>query len=380
MDVFKIKYIPDIFGSFLFEDDLVLLQEVTELPAKWESQATSQRFGITYDNVRSTRLIQSIKRRYYSVKVIMARNIDVQILSLAYTTITTTAGENFVARDISVSYEKIEGTLNVVYTIQFYRYDDTEIVNHLSSDNVLAYNTETSTEVNTLSFQVVNPAFAYSNVTTYDYNDSGTHWVAFKVALDGINANVAISDAFYVHTDNSTFDALYTHNYPNKLICYNKDSDYVYFYFDFDKSPPFIYTLNNVLIDFEPDWRGTRTGITDLTWTFNIYTFINPIISQQLTPVEGIQLEDGLVENQKINTKNKAYFKIWLTLSELWKIEFLQYAKANVVTFTLSDGTTVYTPMQMGGISSPVENTNLIDLYEFDINLMYSNKTVNVFR
>jgi len=379
MDVFKIKYIPDIFGSFLFEDELCLLQEVTELPAKWESQATSQRFGITYDNVRSTRLIQSIKRRYYSVKIIMARNIDVQILSLAYTTITTTAGETFVARDIAVTYEKIEGTLNVVYTIQFYRYDDSEIVNHLSSDNVLAYNTETTNDVNVLSFAVTNPSMSYTNITTYKYN-AYEDYVAFKLPLDGINTNVEEDDIFYFHSDNTTFDHLIKDaNYFNKIICYDKDTDYVYFYFTNESSSVFIYTLNNILIDFEPDWRGTRTGIVDLTWTFNIYTFINPILSHVLTPLDGIEIETNISENQKINVKQRAYFKIWLTKTELWKAEYLQYALSTAVTLTLSDAT-AYSPCQILGIITPVENNNLIDLYEFDINLLHSNKTVNYWR
>lgn len=383
MDIFKIKYIPDIFPNFSFEDELVLLQEVTELPIIFDSFATSQKFGITYDNVRSTRIIQSVKRRAYTVKVLLSRNIDVQLINLAYTTMTTTAGETFVARDIAITHENVSGSRNIIYTINFFRYDDTEILNNLASHNVLSYFTETAAAVNVINFEVDNPSLDFSNVTTYKYSTFDSY-IAFKVPINSITTNISIGDEFYTHTSNETFDNLKSvGQYYNYITCYDKDSDYVYFYFAPETNPAgtFIYILRNITLDHEQDWRGASVGATidDKTFTFNIYTHINPILSSVFNTVSGIQFEDETQENQKIVTKKRAYFKFWLSKDELYLYEMLQYAKASDVTFTLYDGT-IYVPVQMGGITTPVENENLIDVYEFDCNLMYTNKQVNYFR
>lgn len=380
MDVFTIKYMFELFPSIDFEDELVSIQPVMFMGEEYETVATSENWALSYDNVRQKRNIQTLKKYKYSVVFILGRNIDINQCQVAYTTLTTTAGETFTIRDVEITREKVERSLHYVYTMTFSRYDD-EIINHLSSDNVLAFKTALTEDVNELSFTVRKPMFQFSSITTFKgtgYDD----FLAFKVPLTTLTDYIEINDCFYLHTDNLTFEDKKNvlGNYLYRCTCYDKDSSYVYFdCSEGENVSGYVYTLGHVLIDHEPDWRGTSAYVIDKNYDFVIYTFINPLLSELETQEPGINKEDGISENQKLNYKEKAKLKFWLTPSELYLRKYLQMANAEDTLLTTYDSV-LYTPVQMAGITKPVENDKLIDLYEFDLEILYSNLNINYFR
>jgi hypothetical protein len=381
-DIFKIKHLFELMPSVDFEDEFVISQEVVSLGFEYETQATGRNYALTYDNYLSKRHIQTLRKEKYSVKFLLSRNIDITRAQVGYTTCTTTLGDTFAIRDVSITYEKIPETRNYVYTIQFYKYSD-EIINHLSSDNALAFHSGVA-NVNVINYTVDNPSLVFNNVTTYPGLAPMLNKVLFKLPIDAITTQIEIADRFYLHTDNTTFNiALDTSGeYLSYAHCWAKDSDYVYFYCNYhQKSGDFVYVINTLVLDFEPDYRPLPTGITitGQTFTFNIYTFINPIYSNPITVEGELTPQKGVVESDQVTSLYKAELKVFLKDSEMYLAEFLNYATFNDITLTLSSGT-ILRPSQTKGLIKEVERDNLIGLHEYDINLVYNPKNVNLNR
>jgi hypothetical protein len=380
MDIFKIKYLMELHPTIDFEDEFVISQEVTPLGFEYETQATGRNYALTYDNYLSKRHIQTLRKEKYSVKFLLSRNIDITRAQVGYTTCTTTLGDTFAIRDVSITYEKIPESRNYVYTIQFYKYSD-EIINHLSNDNALAFHSGIS-NVNVINYTVDNPVLVFNNITTYE-GSGYTSFCEFKLPIDAITTQIEVGDCFYIRTDNTTFDNKKNvgSQYLNKAECVDKDTSYVYFDCSAGEnvSTTYIYVLNTLILDFVADWRGTRTGITDQTFTFNIYTFINPIYSNQWTIEGELTPQKGVTESDQVTSLYKAELKVFLKDSEMYLAEFLNYATFNDITLTLSSGT-VLRPSQTKGLIKEVERDNLIGLHEYDIELVYNPKNVNLNR
>jgi hypothetical protein len=380
MDIFKIKFLMELHPTIDFEDEFVISQEVVSLGFEYETQATGRNYALTYDNYLSKRHIQTLRKEKYSVKFLLSRNIDITRAQVGYTTLTTTLGDTFAIRDVSITYEKIPESRNYVYTIQFYKYSD-EIINHLSSDNALAFHSGVS-NVNVINYTVDNPVLVFNNITTYE-GSAFTSFCEFKLPIDAITTQIEVGDCFYIRTDNTTFDNKKNvgSQYLNKAECVDKDTSYVYFDCSAGEnvSTTYIYVLNTLILDFVADWRGTRTGITDQTFTFNIYTFINPIYSNQWTIEGELTPQKGVTESDQVTSLYKAELKVFLKDSEMYLAEFLNYATFNDITLTLSSGT-VLRPSQTKGLIKEVERDNLIGLHEYDIELVYNPKNVNLNR
>jgi hypothetical protein len=380
MDIFKIKYLMELHPTIDFEDEFVISQEVVSLGFEYETQATGRNYALTYDNYLSKRHIQTLRKEKYSVKFLLSRNIDITRAQVGYTTLTTTLGDTFAIRDVSITYEKIPESRNYVYTIQFYKYSD-EIINHLSSDNALAFHSGVS-NVNVINYTVDNPVLVFNNITTYK-GSAFTSFCEFKLPIDAITTQIEVGDCFYIRTDNTTFDNKKNvgSQYLNKAECVDKDTSYVYFDCSAGEnvSTTYIYILNTLILDFVADWRGTRTGITDQTFTFNIYTFINPIYSNPWTIEGELTPQKGVSESDQVTSIYKAELKVFLKDSEMYLAEFLNYATFNDITLTLSSGT-VLRPSQTKGLIKEVERDNLIGLHEYDIELVYNPKNVNLNR
>jgi hypothetical protein len=380
MDIFKIKYLMELHPTIDFEDEFVISQEVVSLGFEYETQATGRNYALTYDNYLSKRHIQTLRKEKYSVKFLLSRNIDITRAQVGYTTLTTTLGDTFAIRDVSITYEKIPESRNYVYTIQFYKYSD-EIINHLSSDNALAFHSGVS-NVNVINYTVDNPVLVFNNITTYE-GSAFTSFCEFKLPIDAITTQIEVGDCFYIRTDNTTFDNKKNvgSQYLNKVECVDKDASYVYFDCSSGEnvSTTYIYILNTLILDFVADWRGTRTGITDQTFTFNIYTFINPIYSNPWTIEGELTPQKGVTESDQVTSLYKAELKVFLKDSEMYLAEFLNYATFNDITLTLSSGT-VLRPSQTKGLIKEVERDNLIGLHEYDIELVYNPKNVNLNR
>lgn len=393
MNVFTIKYLYEIYPDIDFTEEFVICQTVTKIGSEYHSEATSQAWSHVFDSIHNKRHIQTTVKDKYEVKFVLARNIDINRMQVAYTSLTTTEGETFIIYDVEVTEEKVSGTLEYYYTLTFYKNSD-EIINHLSSDNVLSYKTGMSASVNELQYTVNNPGFVFNNIgvrsryegvsnytvyTEYDYDDDSL----FNFLEDG--------EYYYAHTNNPDFDIEEDFNGNKPSIVYITQTEvsgqkHIWIdWFATKKTTQITYILNQVTFNHIPDYRADEYtndwdgNVTDKTITNTIYTFINPNIFNIRTPQDGITTADGIEENQSINSKYKASFKVWVKTSQLYLIEYLDYALFDDITLTLADGTE-YLPVQVKDISKPVENDKLIDLHEFDINILYNNQTTNIFR
>ena len=372
-DTFEIKMLFEIYPDIDFAEEFEAPQEVTYLQTEYESQATSRAFGHIFDSVHAQRPIQTIGKDKYQVKFELSRQIDINRLNIAYTTLTPTAGDSFVIYDVSVTSEKSVG-LMYIYTIEFYKYNS-NYINHLSSDNADDYHFEGEPQrlVNKLLYNVKNPAYVQN--TTIVYVAGTPNKFTFEFDINDLTDNIVLNQYFYAHVNDSSFDNE-THYYCQ---CTTKGATTLTFTFTGTTATTSDFDDVEIVIDHEADMT-TTSNVIDKDIDINIYTFINPVLGNILTPIESSISEDGIKENQKVNSKDNAYLKCWLKPSELYKAEYLNYALFNDIKLTLSDGTTEYVPIQVVDIITKVEKDDLIDLYEFDITILYNNKMVNINR
>ena len=382
---FTIKYLFEIYPNIDFTEEFVISQTIENVKTERNSQATERAWSHIFDSVHNKRHIQTTEKDKYEVKFILSRSIDIDRMVIAYTSLTTTEGETFIIYDVELTEERTNG-LEYFYTLTFYKNSD-KIINHLSSDNVLSYKSATGTPaVNELVYTVNNPSYVFNNINIY-FSAAGYpgYRTLFKVPLTDLTDTITAGDDYYLHTDNVAFNAAVDNagDYFNFATCESKDADYVYFRCSKDEPTTILtpYTINNLVINHEASYPDIPSGVTvaDKEIDLTIYTFINPIISNIRTQVEGISPTDGIDENQYINSKYKASFKVWVTTEELYLIEYLDYALNNNIILNLADGTSIK-PVQVKDISKPVEKDELINLHEFDIDILYKNHTINIFR
>jgi hypothetical protein len=373
-DSFEIKYLFELYPNTDFTEEFVTCQEVQELPSEYESQATSEKWGWSRDSITANRLIQTYKKRKYEVIITLSRNIDAGRLQVGQTTLTTAAGETFIIYDVNINYQKIENTLDYVLTISFFRYDD-DIINHLSSDNVLTYKTEQSVNVTELSYDVIKPEYtAYVDIVY----DSGAKVYQFQIPISGDYSKLSIAERYYVHVFDPTFDS--TNNYfayINSVVggVATFTMNYIH------PSPTGDFGNTYVTINQNAGELTTEATVESntITHSFTIYSFLSPIYDFVITETDG-NLPFELAENQRTNSKKRAKLKAWLTEDELYKFEQIHHALPENITLTLSDGSTTIVPQQTKGILNIVEKDSIIRLYEIEITILYNNKTVSFFR
>jgi hypothetical protein len=365
-DSFEIKYLFELYPNTDFTEEFVTCQEVQELPSEYESQATSEKWGWSRDSITANRLIQTYKKRKYEVIITLSRNIDAGRLQVGQTTLTTAAGETFIIYDVNINYQKIEGTLDYVLTISFFRYDD-DIINHLSSDNVLTFKTEQSVNVTELSYNIVKPSF--SVVGEVLLIPGGTYPYKLRVPYTEEYSSIALSDKFYCHgIDTVDFVNVYTIT-----------ATYIIFELA-NYTGGAVSSVACVLDQTANELTSQSTVETNIkTITYTIYSFLSPVYDFVITETDG-NLPFELAENQRTNSKKRAKLKAWLTEDELYKFEQIHHALPEDITLTLSDGSTTIVPQQTKGILNIVEKDSIIRLYEIEITILYNNKTVSFFR
>jgi hypothetical protein len=382
-DSFKIKYLFEIYPDTDFEEEFVVSQKVEELPPSSDIQATSTKWGDVRSNIKRNRKTQSTIYRNYEVKIEVSRNIGFPILDYAdYTELTTQANETFLIYDVTITQTQVPGGLNYIVLIQFKRESD-ELVYHNSSDNVLSYKTDESATVNEIQYDVNNPSYSFNNINIVATSITGADLAAFTLPLTDLTDTIEIGDVYYLHTDDPDFneeqDVL--NGYLDFAECYNKDADYVYLFCSDDEvNPSFDYTIPNLILDHSPDWRDLPLGVTvaDKTISFVIYTFIEPIFSHESNIIQGGQTA-GKEQNQKTIEKDICEFKIWLKESEKYKAEYLNLALFNEILISLKNYDDII-PGQTTGLITLNENVNLIDLFEYDIKVIYNITEVNINR
>jgi hypothetical protein len=375
---FEIKYIYDVFPDIDFTQDFVVCQEIVETEPFLDVQATEDKWGHILDSVKWNRKIQSIKYRQYKVKITLSRNIDISIIRRAdYVSLTTSEGETFNIFDVTIDYTEISGGRNYLVEMTFKR--DAEVNNHLSSDNCLAYKTAESATVNELSVSIDNPSFSFTVYTVTVEYDAGRGEYRYNFTVGNTNRDyqilydlLTVGDDFYLHSQlldlqtddiktcfvsaSSASGVSFKSNWTTSVIS------------SYSEAIPFV-------INFEPDWT-TDASVVGITVDYDLYTFIQPIFTYKEESTEGQKAPDGIQENQKITVKDVCKLKFWVTDEELWKIEYISYALYSDLLFTFRDHNDIL-PSQVLGMYTIKDNNNLLNLYEFDFEILYNNKVVS---
>lgn len=365
MAFLQIKYL-DIYPAYDFYESAEL-PEAALTDYRYDVSKTERLWGYVYDSNKAERKIQTIVYEQYTIEDIVAKNIDYYKLEAAnHVTVTTTDGDSFVAVDFDVTYEQIDGNRDSRVTIVFYKQID--ILQPLSSTYAETLYTDVTNNI--LEFSIDKPSFAL--IGDIAYNAGPLEWEITATLTDELNL-ITVNDYYYVH-----FPGNVATNGNTYCQCFSKSSTEI------------VFTLNNyasaqtdiqLVLNQEADEITEESNVENNTVTIDIeiYTFINPIYDYIITPSEGISSEDGIEENQKLNSKKKASLRFWLTDDELYKIDHLNCAKAEDIKLTLSD-TTEIVPIQVKDIYTRIEKESLLELNEFQLDLLYNNKTVNYWR
>jgi hypothetical protein len=397
MTDFKIKYLFELFPDTDFTEEWVLCQDVNELPPDNDIIETPEIWGdvrVSLDGsgnpiptTKRNRKIQSKSLRKYEVKLVLARDIDWSIVDYAeYTTCTTdTSGveETFLIYNVDIQQTKVQQSLEYIITITFLREED-KIVYHTASDNVLSYKTDESETVNEIQCKVHRPPMSFNC-----HNWSSSTYYEFFIEDDNDNFDLvdsitSLNQYFYLHCANWDFK-------QNDIYeCYVQAKTTSKITFRTNTATPAITDLPinlNVILDFEPDFQESVNVDTTNTFSFNIYTFIEPEFKHISEPEEGSETNYSIQENQTTKEYDLAEFKVWLKFSEKWKAEYLSYCLVESddadfspdVLISLKNYDNIL-PDQIKDIITPVENRRLIDLFEYDIKVIYNIKEVNLNR
>lgn len=361
---FLIKYsdqypVYDFYETIEIEGDSLIDYE-------YKISETDALLGHAYDDDKTIRKIQVIVYRIYEVETIVGKNIDLYKLAASnHVDVTTEDGETFTAVETTVVYDQIDGNRDSKATVTFKR--QMYISQPLSSDH--ASNLHGDVPVNRLTYTVTNAPFIFVGNIQFD---GGTNKFYFTVDLTDLYDLIDVGDVFYSHVMDTTFDNE-THFIAE---CTTKTATEITFVFDVTDTTA---SWNNVeiLLDHEPD-ISTSVSVVDKDIEISMYTFIDPVISNVLTPQEGTETEIGLEENQGFNSKNRSRVLFWLKDDELYKAEYLNYAKKGDVLF-VSSGTTIY-PIQIKDIIKEVPKESLLEMKEFEVILLNKNKEVNLNR
>ncbi len=358
MTNFKIKYLYEIYPDLDFTEEWVQSQDISFVATIYETQATDKSFGHVFDNIKTKRHIQTIIKDKYEIKLVAARNIDINKLAVAVAEVTTENGETFFIYDVEVESEKTNGH-SFLYTITFYKYNE-RIINHLSSTNAELY-----TGSYIINFKIRNPYFIFNHVL-FEFIPDGYN---FKVPLTNLTDLINIHDTFYVHTANAEYKALTDNSIDlmslDKTYCYDKDENYVYFTVNANPSDPKAdMYIDQLIIDNEYEYYQYPNSfiINDKEIEFNIYTFLQPLKDVAINEIGSIELNDlaeypgGTIINEYL------IFRIFLKNDELYKIHYLQ----NADEITLNVGGEVVVPFNKFEIIEK-KDTELIDMYEFEL-------------
>lgn len=372
---FNIKFFSG-HPVFAYEDG-EKLPSVISKGYDYEVIKTIDKWGHVYDSFNGKRTIQSFMYEKYETYIVAANNLDFfKLQSANHVYIVPEIGAGFYAVNVIVTKEKSLNRDNLI-KLEFWR--QISIDNELSSD--FAESSYTSSTTNKLTYTVNNPTYSFNNITTYYYEvEVGVDTIAFKVPLNGLTNTIEIDDTYYMHTDNTAFNSLTDGDgdFLNAAKCYNKDSDYVYFYCSVNEATG-IFTIGEITLDHNQDRRGDSSSeftIADKIITVNIYTFLNPIYYHEDNEIKGVE-NAARKNNQKIKSNDRMNCKVWLTDAEMWKAEYLKYADHSNVLMNLVDQNNII-PAEMREIIKQNPKRNILGLHEYELNLRYNIKEVGV--
>jgi hypothetical protein len=372
---FNLKYL-DNYPVVSFEENIEYPEAVFE-GYFHDIIKTERLFGHVLDSVKDNRTIQDIVYEKYTCDLLIGRNIDVyKLVSANHVMVTPEYGTEFRAIKFEV---EIEDTNNRDKLAKITFYKEVEINYPLSCD--YAEDVDASVAVNEIRYTVNNPPYV-ANYTGIHYDSTPSQRYYFTVAVNDLTDNILVGDYYYIHFEGTLLD---NSEMPVAEVIL-KDSTDITFEVPYYVGGPtgvddkVIEIENNIVIDHEPD-NEVDANVIDKTIDVYIYTFIEPIFSHESSPETGSEAPDYILENQKSNERDVMSLKIWLKEADKWKAEYLNYALIEDVRALLpNQDTTNIVPAQMKDIIAIKENDNFIDLFEYDITMLFNIKVVNINR
>lgn len=374
---FNIKYL-DNYPVITFEENIEY-PEAVFAGFFHDIIETEEMWGYVFDSVYDNRTKQDIIYEKYTATIIIGRNIDLYKLQGAnYVLVTPEYGTSFNAVKFELDVQEKQDNRDLEAKITFYK--ESEINYPLSSYFGSTFLREPS-EINRILFDIDNPPYSFNNVNFY--RGASPFQGAFKVPFNDLTNTITVGDDYYLHTDNPTFNALtdISGDNINFATCTAKDADYVYFVCSANPvAPGWDYDVSNVILDHISDGRDLPSGVTisDKTISLVIYTLLEPMFSHE-SEIKEAGKDAGKQNDANTIEKDKCYFKVFLKLDEIYLAEYLNYALFDDIEISLVNYTNIL-PSQSSGIITPVSRNNLIDYFEYDINVYYNIKEVGTQR
>jgi hypothetical protein len=372
---FKIKYL-DSYPVATFYESFEYPEAVFD-GYFWDIIKTERKWGHVYDSIKSNRTIQYIVYELYKAEIIIGRNIDLSVLQGSnHVLVTPDYGDPFNALDFNIEFSDTSSRdKRAVVTFRKQR----EIRYPLSSD--YAESIHSTSNVNVLSFTVEDPSYVFNYVSLVI---NGSSIVTFTVPNNDYTNTILVGDIFYMHTNNTIFNAATddSGDYMNFAECTIKTSSLLTFecsnstYVLLPKT-----TINNMVLDFNPDYRALPSGVvvSGKTLSVDIYTFVEPFFDHITEFEEGLETNAGVEYNKWAREYDRSILKVWLKTSELYKIEFLNYASDTSVVLDLDNYDDI-AAVQIKGISQVKQNDELLNIYEFDIEILYNINQISKFQ
>lgn len=372
----KIKYFAD-FPVHTYYDDFEL-PEAKIVDYRYDVPRTTELFGHVADSNRTQRNIQITCYAIYQVELITGKNLDWYKLQNTNHVLVTPVDETpFIASNVSVIYSQTEGNMDSYCTIRFEK--QLYIKDELSHDFVNLM--KAGTNSNSIEFDVDNPSFVFNDINVA--TGASPFFAEFSVPLTDLTDKMSVGDTFYLHTDNIAFNAEQdvSTDYLSFARVTNKTSTTVDFVCSDSPIIGLNYDIINLTLDHISDGRDLPSSetVADKTYSFVIYTFIEPIFKHITEVIEGLNYEDGRQENQVTIEKDIAYFKVWLKEADKYLAEYLNYALNSDILLNFHNYDNII-PAQTKDIIEIADNPRLIDMFEYDIKAPYKIKTVNINR
>lgn len=342
-------------------DDTFNLDEVVQVGFESDNSDTSKMWGHVYDDLKTNRTIQSIHYNLFEISSILAQNIKINLLTGAnHVYIETSNYGNFYATNIEIEKEDTNSR-DSKYKIKFKQ----QLSLNYELNSNFAETLHANLPVNVLNYTVQNPSYSFQG----EILTEASQW-RLKTPRTDLMQNVVAGEYYYIHNVGINENDCYY------CLCVGYDSvGTVFQLIDYTGGA---VTLTEVVIDNEVDVTS-QVLVIDKDIELNLYTFINPIYPDDYQGNEGIETDQGVKENQSINNKNVVQFKVWVSTSEKYKIEYLRYALKEDILLTLTDGTIIM-PSQVQEIAIIEEKDTLLECYEYNIMIKYNNKVVNIYR
>lgn len=322
-------------------------------------------------------LIQSSSEERYYVKFAVTESINTMLIERgSMIKIAPYTEVAYYAYNVKLTADHKTYINTYVYTLEFSKHVEKNYATYLSSDVVKGYVDEYYTKfVNEIRFIAEKTSYV-QRAAVNNFNTTGIGNYNFKFDLTDETDHISTLDRFYASFATGTNETDF------RCSCLNKDSNYVYFIFE--EYPTFTaLAATEIMISLEPNGQNLWTSETDNDFDDIIYTFLQSQESKTLENGNQITQIPGVSEFTNLQFYKNRKVLFYLKPDELYKVEKLLMCKPENIYFrqyAANGSWSDYYPMTMNGLVTKIDRTDLFDLFEFELNIISDNLSINVNR